>query len=68
MESKNFHDSASDILLVDSSISMKEFVHLKQNFKKIITLDIISNRMLEEKEIPHIVSDNLLDEFEFMIK
>ena len=67
MESKNFHDSASDILLVDSSISMKEFVHLKQNFKKIITLDIISNRMLEEKEIPHIVSDNLLDEFELQL-
>jgi len=67
MESKNYHDSASDILLVDSSISVKEFVHLKQNFKKIITLDIISNRMLEEKEIPHMVSDDLLDEFELQL-
>jgi len=67
MQSKNYRDSTSDILLVDSSISIKEFENLKKTFKKIITLDIISDRKFQEKKIPHIVSDDLIDESELQL-
>ena len=60
MDSKNFkvHD---EILLLDSTITKKELKTINKNYKKIITFDIISDRLLTANKISHITSDDFLN-------
>ena len=64
MQSKISNEEYSDILLLDSNITKKESKIFNGNFKKIITFDINSDRMLTEKKIPHIVSDDFIDNYD----
>ena len=61
MQPKISNEEYSDILLLDSNITKKESKIFNGNFKKIITFDINSDRMLTEKKISHIVSDDFID-------
>ena len=60
MDSKKskIHD---EILLLDSSITKKELNTINKNYKKIITFDIISDRLLTANKISHITSDDFLN-------
>ena len=54
MQSKTPNEEYSDILLLDSNITKKESKIFNGNFKKIITFDINSDRMLtKKKNFPH---------------
>ena len=64
MQPKISNEEYSDILLLDSNITKKESKIFNRNFKKIITFDINSDRMLTEKKIPHIVSDDFIDNYD----
>ena len=64
MQSKTPNEEYSDILLLDSNITKKESKIFNGNFKKIITFDINSDRMLTEKKISHIVSDDFIDNYD----
>ena len=64
MQPKISNEEYSDILLLDSNITKKESKILNGNFKKIITFDINSDRMLTEKKISHIVSDDFIDNYD----
>ena len=61
MQPKISNEEYSDILLLDSNITKKESKIFNGNFKKIITFDINSDRMLTEKKIHHIVCDDFID-------
>ena len=63
MQSKTPNEEYSDILLLDSNITKKESKIFNGNFKKIITFDINSDRMLTKKKISHIVSDDFIDNY-----
>ena len=64
MQPKISNEEYSDILLLDSNITKKESKIFNGNFEKIITFDINSDRMLTEKKIPHIVSDDFIDNYD----
>ena len=64
MQSKTPNEEYSDILLLDSNITKKESKIFNGNFKKIITFDINSDRMLTKKKISHIVSDDFIDNYD----
>ena len=50
-----------EILLLDSTITKKEFNTINKNYKKIITFDIISDRLLTDNKISHMTSDDFLN-------
>ena len=64
MQSKTPDEDSSNILLLDSSTSKKQFKIINNTFKKIITFDINSDRILSEKNFSHIVSDDFLNNSE----
>ena len=61
MQSKTFSEGSSNILLLDSTITKKQLKILNNNFKKIITFDFESDRILISRKISHEISDNLID-------
>ena len=64
MQSKTPDEDSPNILLLDSSTSKKQFKIINNTFKKIITFDINSDRILSEKNFSHIVSDDFLNNSE----
>ena len=64
MQSKTFSEGSSNILLLDSTITKKQLKILNNNFKKIITFDFESDRILISRKISHEISDNLIDNYD----
>ena len=64
MQSKTFSEESSNILLLDSTITKKQFKILNNKFKKIITFDFESDRNLISRKISHEISDNLIDNYD----
>ena len=60
MSSKNPNYSDTNFLLVDSTITITKIKRLKLDFKKIITFDIKSDRLLSDNSMKHEISDNLV--------
>ena len=67
MSLQNLEKSSDNILLIDSTVTENDLQNLKKTFKKIITLDIESDRKLITKKILHDVSDTLIDKSELKI-
>ena len=60
MSSKNPNYLDTNFLLVDSTITITKIKRLKLDFKKIITFDIKSDRLLSDNSMKHEISDNLV--------
>ena len=60
MSSKNSNYLDTNFLLVDSTITITKIKRLKLDFKKIITFDIKSDRILSDNSMKHEISDNLV--------
>ena len=67
MPSNKSIDQFSNILLVDSSITITEFNNLKKTFKKVFTFDINSDRLFTEKKIQHEIADNFINNTELAL-
>ena len=61
---RNFAKTSDNILLIDSTVTGNDLQNLKKTFKKIITIDLESDRKLITKKISHDVSDTLIDKSE----
>ena len=67
MEIKNNLKTDQSFLLVDSTTELSKINKLKNNFKKIISFDLESDRLLTDNSINHEISENFIADEELKL-